>query len=42
MSFLVQDWLMSVSVNKFAEHVQQMHSERDRQFELEYNVNTNV
>ena len=27
-----------VLVDKFAQHVQRMHADRDRQFELEYNV----
>ena len=36
--FLVQEQQKPVPVDKFPEHVQQMHSDRDKQFELEYNV----
>ena len=36
--FLVQEWQKPVPVDKFPEHVHRMHSDRDKQFELEYNV----
>ena len=36
--FLVQEQQNPVPVDKFPEHVHQMHSDRDKQFELEYNV----
>ena len=35
---LVQEQQKPVPVDKFPEHVQRMHSDRDKQFELEYNV----
>ena len=36
--FLVQERQKPVPVDKFPEHVHRMHSDRDKQFELEYNV----
>ena len=36
--FLVQDRLKPLPVEMFGEHVQNMHSDRDKWFELEYNV----
>ena len=34
----VHDRVKAVSVEKFGEHVQRMHADRDKWFELEYNV----
>ena len=34
----VQDRLRPVEVGKFSDHVQHMHADRDKWFELEYNV----
>ena len=34
----VQDRLKPVEVGKFSDHVQHMHADRDKWFELEYNV----
>ena len=38
MSFSARERLKPIPVDKFAQHVQRMHADRDRQFELEYNV----
>jgi hypothetical protein len=35
---IVQDRLKPVPVDEFSEHVQRMHADRDKWFELEYNV----
>ncbi len=34
----VKDRLKAVPVDEFGEHVQRMHADRDKWFELEYNV----
>ena len=37
-NYLVQDRSKPVPVEEFSEHVQRMHADRDKFFELEYNV----
>ena len=36
--YAVKDRLKAVPVDEFGEHVQRMHADRDKWFELEYNV----
>ena len=36
--FPVQNRLKAVPVEEFGEHVQRMHADRDKWFEMEYNV----
>ena len=39
--FLGEDSLKPIPVEEFSEHVQRMHADRDKFFELEYNVSEN-
>ena len=34
----VKDCLKPIPIDKFGEHVQRMHSNRDKSFEMEYNA----
>ena len=38
--FLVQDRAKDISVEEFSGHVQRMHADRDKWFEMEYNVSS--
>ena len=36
--FVDQEWLEPIPVDMFPERVQQMHEDREKKFEVEYNV----
>ncbi len=38
MLLIVKERLKEVAVEEFSEHVQRMHADRDKWFELEYSV----